>query len=75
MHWVYHCDSCKVRSEEYNNEREAKDHRARHRSRQHAVGDIPDDRIEGDGSATTDTPIWAYVIGLVIALILLRILT
>ncbi|MEU9761763.1 hypothetical protein AB0D98_18865 [Streptomyces sp. NPDC047987] len=73
--WVYHCDSCKVHSEEYDSEREAKDHRARHRARQHAVGDIPDDRIEGDGPAATDTPIWAYVLGLVIALILLRILT
>jgi hypothetical protein len=73
--WVYHCDSCKVHSEEYERERDAKDHRARHRARQHAVGDIPDDRIEGHGPGTTDTPIWAYIIGLVIALILLRILT
>lgn len=75
MPWIYHCDSCKVRSEEYARERDATDHRGRHRARQHAVGDIPDDRIEGHGHGTTGTPIWAYIVGLVIALVLLRILT
>ncbi|MGW3389548.1 hypothetical protein [Streptomyces cinereoruber] len=75
MHWVYHCDSCRVRSEEYGTEREARDHRTHHRARQHTVGEIPDDRIESDSHATTDTSIWAYIVGLVIALVLLRILT